>query len=39
MGAREAQQALAHQVEGARLALQHKLGFGGACVVTPYQKV
>ena len=39
MGAREAQQALAHQVEGARLALQHNLGFGGACVVTPYQKV
>lgn len=39
MGTREAQQALAHQVEGARLALQHNLGFGGACVVTLDQKV
>lgn len=26
------------QVEGARLALQHNLGLGGACVVTLYQK-
>jgi len=26
-------------VEGARLALQHNLGLGGACVVTLYQKV
>ena len=25
------------QVEGARLALQHNLGLGGACVVTLYQ--
>ena len=28
----------ARQVEGARLALQHNLGLGGACVVTLYQK-
>jgi sterol carrier protein 2 len=27
------------QVEGARTALQHNLGLGGACVVTLYQKV
>jgi len=27
------------QVEGARVALQHNLGLGGACVVTLYQKV
>ena len=27
------------QVEGARLALQHNLGIGGACVVTLYEKV
>ncbi|WP_435141043.1 lipid-transfer protein [Pseudopelagicola sp. nBUS_19] len=27
----------ARQVEGARLALQHNLGLGGACVVTLYQ--
>lgn len=27
------------QVEGARLALQHNLGLGGACVVTLYKKV
>jgi len=27
------------QVEGARLALQHNLGLGGACVVTMYEKV
>lgn len=27
------------QVEGARLALQHNLGLGGACVVTLYQSV
>lgn len=26
------------QVEGARIALQHNLGLGGACVVTLYQK-
>ena len=26
------------QVEGARLALQHNLGLGGACVVTLYQQ-
>ena len=29
----------ARQVEGARLALQHNLGLGGACVVTLYEKV
>jgi acetyl-CoA acetyltransferase len=27
------------QVEGARLALQHNLGLGGACIVTLYEKV
>ena len=27
------------QVQGARLALQHNLGLGGACVVTLYEKV
>ena len=27
------------QVEDARLALQHNLGLGGACVVTLYQRV
>ncbi|WP_398496686.1 lipid-transfer protein [Variovorax sp.] len=27
------------QVEGARLALQHNLGLGGACVVTLYERV
>jgi acetyl-CoA acetyltransferase len=27
------------QVEGARLALQHNLGLGGACVVTLYEKI
>lgn len=27
------------QVDGARVALQHNLGLGGACVVTLYQKV
>ena len=27
------------QVAGARLALQHNLGLGGACVVTMYEKV
>jgi acetyl-CoA acetyltransferase len=32
-------QAQQRQVEGARLALQHNLGLGGACVVTLYQKV
>ncbi|KAI3604129.1 Acetyl-CoA acetyltransferase (plasmid) [Cupriavidus necator H850] len=29
----------ARQVEGVRLALQHNLGLGGACVVTLYEKV
>lgn len=29
----------ARQVEGARLALQHNLGLGGACVVTLFEKV
>jgi acetyl-CoA acetyltransferase len=29
----------ARQVDGARLALQHNLGLGGACVVTLYEKV
>ncbi|WP_088278916.1 lipid-transfer protein [Ideonella sp. A 288] len=32
-------QAEQRQVEGARLALQHNLGLGGACVVTLYQRV
>ena len=32
-------QAQQRQVDGARLALQHNLGLGGACVVTLYQKV
>jgi acetyl-CoA acetyltransferase len=27
------------QIEGARLALQHNLGLGGACVVTLYERV
>ncbi|WP_029078572.1 lipid-transfer protein [Bradyrhizobium sp. th.b2] len=31
--------AAATQVEGARLALQHNLGLGGACVVTLYERV
>ncbi len=31
-------QARARQVQGARLALQHNLGLGGACVVTLYEK-
>ena len=31
-------QAADRQVEGARLALQHNLGLGGACVVTLYQR-
>ncbi len=31
-------QAEARQVEGARVALQHNLGLGGACVVTIYQR-
>jgi sterol carrier protein 2 len=31
-------QAGARQVDGARLALQHNLGLGGACVVTLYEK-
>lgn len=29
----------ARQVEGARVALQHNLGLGGACVVTMYRRV
>lgn len=32
-------QAEQRQVDGARLALQHNLGLGGACVVTLYEKV
>jgi hypothetical protein len=28
----------ARQVEGARVALQHNLGLGGACVVTLYER-
>ena len=32
-------QAEQRQVEGARLALQHNLGLGGACVITVYEKV
>ena len=32
-------QAAQRQVEGARLALQHNLGLGGACVVTLYERV
>jgi acetyl-CoA acetyltransferase len=32
-------QADQRQVEGARLALQHNLGLGGACVVTLYEKI
>ena len=32
-------QADARQVDGARLALQHNLGLGGACVTTLYEKV
>jgi acetyl-CoA acetyltransferase len=31
-------QAGPRQVEGARIALQHNLGLGGACVVTAYQR-
>jgi acetyl-CoA acetyltransferase len=31
--------AAARQVDGARLALQHNLGLGGACVVTLYERV
>ena len=31
--------AAARQVEGARLALQHNLGLGGACVVTLYERM
>lgn len=30
-------QAEKRQVEGARVALQHNLGLGGACVVTMYR--
>jgi acetyl-CoA acetyltransferase len=30
--------AAATQVDGARLALQHNLGLGGACVVTLYER-
>ena len=29
----------ARQVQGARLALQHNLGLGGACVVTLYERM
>lgn len=32
-------QAQQRQVEGARLALQHNLGLGGACVVTLYERI
>jgi sterol carrier protein 2 len=32
-------QAADRQVEGARVALQHNLGLGGACVVTMYQAI
>ena len=32
-------QADKRQVQGARIALQHNLGLGGACVVTMYEKV
>ncbi|MBC7730075.1 MAG: lipid-transfer protein, partial [Microbacteriaceae bacterium] len=32
-------QADQRQVDGARLALQHNLGLGGACVVTLYQRM
>ena len=32
-------QADKRQVEGARVALQHNLGLGGACVVTLYERV
>ncbi len=32
-------QAQQRQVDGARLALQHNLGLGGACVVTLYERV
>ncbi|MDO9433927.1 lipid-transfer protein [Hydrogenophaga sp.] len=32
-------QAEKRQVEGARIALQHNLGLGGACVVTMYERV
>lgn len=32
-------QAGVRQVEGARLALQHNLGLGGACVVTLYERI
>jgi acetyl-CoA acetyltransferase len=28
----------ARQVEGARLALQHNIGLGGACVITLYER-
>ena len=31
-------QAEARQVEGARVALQHNLGLGGACVMTMYRR-
>lgn len=31
-------QADKRQVEGARIALQHNLGLGGACVITLYQR-
>jgi hypothetical protein len=31
-------QAGVRQVEGARIALQHNIGLGGACVVTMYRR-
>jgi sterol carrier protein 2 len=31
-------QAEARQVEGAKIALQHNLGLGGACVMTMYRR-
>lgn len=31
-------QAGLRQVEGARIALQHNIGLGGACVVTMYER-
>ena len=37
LAAETIRQAGERQVEGARLALQHNLGLGGACVVTLYQ--
>jgi hypothetical protein len=31
-------QAEQRQVEGAKIALQHNLGLGGACVITMYRR-